>query len=89
MELPQCNIEFSLPLTQKVRRVVDRAKDLEETVAKMEEDHKAQIVELEARAPSTPQADKEARVDAFRLTSAQMKSRIDDAQSVLADAMNT
>ena len=55
----------------------------------MEEDHKAQIAELEARAPGTPQEDKEARVEAFRLISAQMKSRIDDAQSVLADAMNT
>ena len=48
MELPECNIEFSLPLTQKVRRIADRAKALEETVVKMEEDHKAQIVELEA-----------------------------------------
>ena len=43
LELPQCNIEFALPLTQKVRRVADRAKALEETVTKMEEDHKAQI----------------------------------------------
>ena len=45
----------------------------------MEEDHKAQIAELEARTPGTPQADKEARVEAFRLISAQMKSCIDDA----------
>ena len=48
LELPQCNIEFALPLTQKLRRIVDRAKALEETVVKMQEDHKAQIVELEA-----------------------------------------
>ena len=48
LELPQCNIEFALPLPQKVRRVADRAKALEETVtrmkettAKMEEDYKA------------------------------------------------
>ena len=47
-ELPQCNIEFALPLTQNVRRVADKAKALEETMAKMEEDHKAQIAELEA-----------------------------------------
>ena len=50
-----------MPLTQKVRRIADRAKALEETVVKMEEDHKAQIAELEARAPGTPDADKEAR----------------------------
>ena len=75
LELPQCTIEFTLPLPQKVRRVADRAKALEETVtrmeetvAKMEKDHKAQIVELEARPPGTPQVDKEARVEAFRLT---------------------
>ena len=41
MELPQCNIEFALPLPQKVRRVTDRAKALEEIVTKMEEDHRA------------------------------------------------
>ena len=56
-----------MPLAQKVRRVADRAKALEETVTKMEEDHKAQITELEARAPGTPQVDKEAREEAFRL----------------------
>jgi len=75
LELPQCNIEFALPIPQKVRRVADREKALEEIVTrmeeivtKMEEDHKAQIVELEARPPGTPQVDKEARVEAFRLT---------------------
>ena len=26
LELPQCHIEFTLPLTQKVRRVADRAR---------------------------------------------------------------
>ena len=55
----------------------------------MEEDHKAQIAELEARAPGTPEADKEARAQAFQLTSTQMKCRIDDAQSLLDDAMKT
>ena len=72
MELPQCNIEFALPLPQKLRRVADREKAQEETVtrmeetaAKMEEDHKAQIAKLEARPLGTPQADKEARVEAF------------------------
>ena len=36
---------------------------------KMAEDHKAQIVELEARAPGTPEVDKESRAQPFRLTS--------------------
>ena len=89
LELPQCNIYFYLPITQKVRRIVDREKALEETMVKMEEDYRAQITELEARAPGTPQADKEARAEAFRLASTQMKSRIDDARSLLADATKT
>ena len=58
-----------MPLTQKVRRIADRAKALEETMAKMEEDHKAQIAELKARAPGMLEVDKEARVQAFGLTS--------------------
>ena len=74
---------------QKVRRVANRAKALEETVTKMEEDHKAQIVELKARAPGTPQVDKESRVEAFRIDSTQMKCHIDDAKSLLADATKT
>ena len=89
LELPQCNIEFSLPLTQKGRRIEDRAKALEETVAKMEEDHKVHIAELEARAPGTPEEDKEAWTQAFRITSTQMKCCIDDAESLLADATKT
>ena len=55
----------------------------------MEEDHKVQIAELEAPAPGMPEADKEARVQAFRLTSMQMKCCIDDVDSLLADATKT
>ena len=58
-------------------------------MAKMEKDHKAQIVELEARAPGTPKVDKEARAQAFRITSMQMKCRIDDVESLLVDATKT
>ena len=67
MELPQCNIEFSLPVPQKLRRVADRAKALEETMARMDEevekmkaDHEVQIAELEARIQDTSQADQKA-----------------------------
>ena len=58
-------------------------------MVKMEEDHKAQIAELKVRAPGTPQVDKEARVEAFRLTSTRMKSHIDDAKSLLDDVTKT
>ena len=67
MELPQCNIEFTLPVPQKLRRVADRAKALEETVTRMDEevarrkeDHEVQIAELEARLRDTSQADQKA-----------------------------
>ena len=36
-----------------------------------------------------PEADKEERAQAFRLTSMQMKCHIDDAESLLADATKT
>ena len=58
-------------------------------MTKIEEDHKAQIAELEARAPGTPHADKKARAETFRLTATHMKSRIDDAQSLLDEATKT
>ena len=60
LELPQCNIEFALPVPQKLRRVADRAKALEETVARMDKevanikaDHEFQITELEAHIRDT------------------------------------
>ena len=56
MELPKCNIEFALPTPQKLRRVADREKALEETVVRMDEEvarlkaeHKVQSAEIEAR----------------------------------------
>ena len=76
-------------MTQKVRRIADRPKALEETVVKMEEDHRAQIVELEDRALGTPQVDKEVREEAFRLASTYMKSCIDGVHSLLAEVMKT
>ena len=62
---------------------------MEETVVNMEEEHKVQIAELEAWAPGTPEADKEERAQAFRITSTQMKCCIDDAESLLADVTKT
>ena len=62
---------------------------MEEAKAKMEEDHQAQIEDLEARAQETSQEDKQMRVEAFRLIPAQMQSCIDDALLVLNDVMNT
>ena len=96
VELPQCNIEFALPVSQKLRRVVDRAKALGETVARMDEevekmkaDHEVQITELEARVWDTSQTDQKVRAESLRLTTEQMQYRIDEAQLVITDATNT
>ena len=60
---------YELSLQKTMPKMIESAKALEDTVVKMEEDHKVQIVELEARAPGMPEAEKEARAQAFRLTS--------------------
>ena len=88
-KLPQCNLEPELPVTQKVRRIAEREKALEEEKAKLEEDYKAQIAELKARVPDTSEADKEARTQAFKIVATQMKCRIDDVESLLADVKRT
>ena len=62
VDLPQCNISPGTPLSQKVKIIVAREKDLEETIEKMDTQHKARIVEFEARAPGTPPKECEAQV---------------------------
>ena len=47
MELPQCNINPKASFLQKVKVIVGRAKELEETVEKMDVEYKAHIVELD------------------------------------------
>lgn len=54
VELPQCNISPDAPLSQKVKTIIAKAKDLKETIERMDVEHNAHIVELEARAPGTP-----------------------------------
>lgn len=44
-ELPQCKIQPDTPLLQKVKIIGEREKDLEETVEKMDAEHKAHIAE--------------------------------------------
>ena len=61
----------------------------EEEVERMKANHKEQIPELEARVRDTSQVDQKERVEALRLTTEQMQSRIDEERLVLTDAMNT
>ena len=59
-ELPQCNISSDASLSQKVKIIVARAKDLEEIIKKMDVEHKDRIIELEARVPRMPLEEREA-----------------------------
>ncbi len=58
-------------------------------MVKMEEEYKTKIDELEEKQPGTPEKDKEARVQAFRIVATQMKCWVDDAESLLADVTKT
>ena len=63
-KLPQCNILLEAPLLQKVKIRVARAKDLEETIEKMDAEHKASMAKLESRAPrKTPEECKDGVVE--------------------------
>ena len=53
-DLPQWNIQPETPLSQNVKIIASRAKDLEETIEKMDAENKASIIELEAKEPGTP-----------------------------------
>ena len=54
VEFPQCYIPTNTTLPQKVRILVSKAKDVEETIDKMVAEHKACIMKLEAKTPGMP-----------------------------------
>ena len=62
---------------------------MDEKVARIKADHEMQLAELEACLRDTSLADQKVRVEAFRLTSAQLQSYIDEARVLLTNAMNT
>ena len=62
---------------------------MDEEVARLKADHKVQIAELEARIRDTSEVDQKERVEAFRLTSAQANSHIEEAVSILKEAIDT
>ena len=76
--MPQCDIEPELEITQKVRKIADRAKALEEEKTKMEEEYKARIAILEENRPLTPEELQEARVQAIRIVQTQMQCRVEE-----------
>lgn len=62
-EFLHCNIPADVALSQKVKILVSRAKDLEETIEKMDVEHKAHITE---QTPRTPPAEREAQTQELK-----------------------
>ena len=88
-KFPQRNIPFDATLPQKVKIIVARAKDLEETIEKMDVEHKAHITELEARTPGMPPIVREARVQELRGYVEMVETCIAEAQQFLNEASHT
>jgi hypothetical protein len=88
-ELPQCDIRPELEITQKIRKIAERAKAIEEEKKKMEEEYEARIAALEANKSPTPEEIQEARVQAFRIVQTQMHCRVAAAEAILEDASKT
>ena len=88
-ELPQCDIQPELAITQKIRKIADRAKALEEEKIKMEEEYKERIAVLEENRPLTQEEIQDARVQAIRIVQTQMQCRVEETETILEDASRT
>lgn len=89
VELPQCNISPDAPLSQKFKRIVAREKYLEETIEKMEVEHKARIAKLKARAPGTPLVEREAQVAYLKGCAATIETHSAETSKLLDEATET
>ena len=88
-ELPQFNISSEAPLSQKVKIIVEKEKDFEETIEKMDAENKARIVELEARAPRMPPIECGARVAELQSCAATIETRLAETHKLLNETTET
>ena len=65
-------------MSQKVKIIVARAKYLEETIEKMDAEHKACITELEARALGTPPEEREDQVAELQGYATTIETRLEE-----------
>ena len=89
VELPQCNISPNAPLSQKVKIIVARAKDVEEIIEKMDVEHKARIAELEAIELGTPHEECEAQVTELHGYDTTIETSLAKTQKLLDQATET
>lgn len=88
-EIPQCNFQPETPLLQKVKRITASAKDLEGKIEKMDVEHKAHIVELEAKELRTPPEEHEARVAKLQGYATMIALHLAETQKLLDEATTT
>ena len=89
VELPQCNIQQQAPLSQKVKIIIARENNLEETIEKMDAEHKARITELEAKQPGTLPEEREARFVAVQSYATTIELHLDETQKLLDEGTST
>lgn len=75
-------------LLQKVKIITTRDKDLEETIERMDVEHKALIAELEAKAPETLPKEGKERTQALWAFLATIAKHLEDAQKLLDETTN-
>ena len=83
VELPNCPIDQSAPLAQKFKIVAGRTKELERYIEKMDAEHQKRIAELEARQPSTPPTEREARALELKAAVEQIEVQVTACQTLL------
>ena len=88
-EFPHCKIPSNVALPQKLKIIVERSKDLEEIIKKMDVEHKARIAEIEARTPGMPPAVREVRVQELGGYAEMVETRVEEAQQLLNEASHT
>ena len=70
-------------MAQKFKIVASHTKELERYIEKMDAEHQKRIVELEARYPSTPPEEREARVVQLKAAAEQMEIQVTACQTLL------
>jgi hypothetical protein len=82
-ELLNCQIDQSAPLAQKFKIIASRTKELERYIKKMDAKHQRRIIKLEARQPSTPPKEREARAVQLKAIAEQMEIQVTTCQTLL------
>lgn len=89
VNLRQCNIQPETLLLQKEKIIVARAKILEETIEKMDVEHKARIAKLQDKELGTPPTEHEARVFALQGYATMIALRLAEMRKLLNEATTT